>query len=94
MESLVELLRTFEESDLATPRDPDLVFLSASMHELVEKIEARATDVLISEDGSPNYNSMDKIYEMYGYFVFPGERDRFGWVTGCLRTKKGVIVFG
>ena len=29
-----------------------------------------------------------------GFDVFAGERDRFGWLTGCIRVKHGIIVFG
>ncbi len=94
MEILVERLRDLEASELPTPEHVDDVYLEAKMHALVEKIEALASDVLVSEGGQPNFNQMDKLFAMYGYFVFPGDRDRFGWVTGCLRTKKGIIVFG
>ncbi len=29
-----------------------------------------------------------------GYDVYAGEQDRFGWLTGCIEMKRGVIVFG
>jgi hypothetical protein len=29
-----------------------------------------------------------------GFDVFPGEQDRYGWLTGCIQMKRGVIVFG
>ena len=29
-----------------------------------------------------------------GFDVFPGEQDRFGWLTGCIEMKRGIIMFG
>ncbi len=29
-----------------------------------------------------------------GFDVFPGEQDRFGWLTGCIQMKRGIIMFG
>ena len=29
-----------------------------------------------------------------GFLVFPGEQDRFGWLTGCIQMKRGIIMFG
>lgn len=29
-----------------------------------------------------------------GFDVFPGEQDRYGWLTGCIQMKRGIIVFG
>ena len=29
-----------------------------------------------------------------GYYVGPGERDSFGWLTGIISTQKGGIVYG
>jgi hypothetical protein len=29
-----------------------------------------------------------------GYDVYPGEHDSYGWITGCIKTTRGIIVFG
>jgi len=29
-----------------------------------------------------------------GFDVFPGEQDRYGWLTGCIEMKRGIIMFG
>ena len=92
MEDLVANLRLIDSSEL--PDGDDDVILHPCDHALVSVIEGMATDVLIDEEGTPNYAQMDWLYHTHGYFVFPGERDRFGWLTGCLRTKKGIIIFG
>jgi hypothetical protein len=92
MEDLVQLLRMLEASDLPD-NDDDEHYLQEVDHPLVSEIEAEANDVLIG-DSRPNFEVMDELFHTYGYFVFPGERDSFGWLTGCLQTKKGIIVFG
>lgn len=60
---------------------------------LIEKIIGYANALLITK-GDPNFDAIDELHQQHGYFVFPGERDRFGWLTACLQTDKGVIVFG
>jgi transketolase len=32
--------------------------------------------------------------QKHNYYVYPGEQDRFGWLTGCIDTSKGTIVYG
>jgi hypothetical protein len=52
-----------------------------------------ANDILISDDGHPDRENIDKIIEK-GFCIFPGEMDRFGWVTGCIELSRGIILFG
>lgn len=61
--------------------------------ELVSYIEELACSVLITDDGSCNW---DNIYKLRndGYLIYAGEADSFGWLTGCIETKRGVIVYG
>ena len=92
METLVSSLKQLEAT--ALPDGDDDVVLQHHDHDLVSEIEELATSLLITEEGTPNFTEIDRLYHEYGYFVFPGERDRFGWLTACLRTKKGLIVFG
>ena len=35
----------------------------------------------------PNFDNIE-ILKQYGFNVFPGDKDSFGWLTGCIRTKK------
>ena len=92
MEELVSYLRQFDASDL--PDGDDDVILHHSDHELVAMIECIATEIFIGEEGDPLFSEIDRLLREYDYFIFPGDRDRYGWLTACLRTKKGVIVFG
>lgn len=90
MEDLARLLNVFEQSDLP---DGDGV-LHGTDHPLIDSIQGLAIDLLISEEGTPFYGEIDRLYATYGYFIFPGARDQFGLLTSCIRTKKGIIVFG
>lgn len=29
-----------------------------------------------------------------GFLLYAGEKDSFGWLSGCISTQKGIIVFG
>ena len=55
------------------------------IHSLIE-------NVFITERGNPNYSAIIH-FENNGIKVGPGETDQFGWVTGCVHTAKGIIVF-
>jgi hypothetical protein len=91
MERLVECLKIVDLSDLPDDEEYPLI---ATDHNLICVIRCTATDVLINDNGTPNFEEMDRLYRDYGYFIYPGERDSFGWISACLQTKKGFIVFG
>lgn len=94
MQRLVECLKKIEASDLPDVPKFEIVYLHRNDHELICETEGLANQVFIDEEGQPRFEEMDKLWHDYGYFIFPGERDRFGWLTGCIQTKKGIIVFG
>lgn len=58
-----------------------------------EEISSLASYSLVGDEGECLWDNHE-ILEREGFPVFPGERDRFGWLSGCIQTKKGVIVFG
>lgn len=87
------MLRDVDESSLENHGDDKI--LSNQDHLLVPVIRHLANILLIDEKkGTPNFDEMDRLHKEHGYFIFPGERDRFGWLTACIETKKGIIVFG
>lgn len=91
MDRLVECLKSIEASSLPdTPEER----LDTVDHPSVDEIEFIATRLLINDQGAPLFEEMDRLQKEHGYLIYPGERDRFGWVTACLQTKKGFIVFG
>jgi hypothetical protein len=94
MENLVECLRKLEASELPDADGHEDVYIRSKDHPLVVTIADMACHVFIDEDGKPLFEEMDRLLEEYGYLIFPGERDRCGWLTACIQTKKGVIVFG
>ena len=94
MQRLVECLIAVDASDLPNVPEFEDVYLQHQDHPLICEIEGLANQVFIDEGGHPRFEEMDKLYQDHGYFIYPGERDRFGWLTACLQTKKGIIVFG
>ncbi|MED0738985.1 hypothetical protein [Aneurinibacillus thermoaerophilus] len=59
----------------------------------VEEIDLLACRALITPDGRCNWGAIEELKEN-GFRVFPGETDGFGWLTGCIETQKGIVVFG
>jgi hypothetical protein len=91
MNRLVECLKIVDESSLPSDRD---VRLDTVDHPLIDEIIFIAERLLIDDKGQANFDEIDRLCNEHGYFIYPGERDKFGWVTACLQTKKGFIVFG
>lgn len=58
-----------------------------------QKAVQTAQDELITKVGNPNFAN-HRILEAAGFPVQKGESDSFGWLTGTIRTKKGLVVFG
>ena len=91
MQRLVECLKIVDASSL--PDNPD-IRLDDVDHPLIQEIHMIANQILVTGEGEPDFDEIDRLFKEHNYFVFPGERDRFGWVTACIQTKKGFIVFG
>ena len=68
-------------------------FKTAVVRNIINKIISLGNIYLINEDGSCNYINIE-LLKNHKFNVFAGERDRFGWLTGCIETSKGIIVFG
>jgi hypothetical protein len=67
--------------------------VSGSAHPLVEAAIRAADTALITNKGECNWAAHREL-EKHGYRVYAGEKDSFGWLTGCINTKKGVLVYG
>jgi hypothetical protein len=91
MQRLVECLKCVDVSSLPDDNDTRLDVVD---HPLIDEIIFIAERLLINENGEPVFEEIDRLYKEHSYFVYPGERDGFGWVTACIETKKGFIVFG
>ena len=61
-----------------------------STHPLVNAVIYLANEYLTADDRHIHMS----VLKQKGFHVFPGEQDRFGWLTGCIQLPRGVIVFG
>jgi hypothetical protein len=68
-------------------------FFEAFIRHKVGKIESMCCDLLINSSGRCNWEVIAEL-QRRGFYVGPGERDSFGWLTGILVTSKGDIVYG
>jgi hypothetical protein len=93
MENLVAALREIDASDLPDMGEEDIILRNEN-HPRVHEVEGLASDLFIDEEAKPKFYLMDELYHTHGYFIVPGERDRFGWLSGMLQTKKGFVIFG
>jgi hypothetical protein len=59
-------------------------------HPLVSAVSYLANRYLIDDESYEHMENMKK----NGYDVYPGEHDSYGWLTGCIKTERGIIVFG
>jgi len=87
MEELISLLQKIEADD-------SILTTENSDNPLVDQVVCLADTVLISSRSTCVPLSKRMIMQKAGYNVYPGEKDSFGWLFGCIATKKGVIVFG
>lgn len=93
MKELINKLRFIE-------KDEDIIYKSYltdgyhhNLPPIIQDVEVLAGEYLITSQGRPNFDNINILKEN-GYNVYPGEKDSFSWVTGCIKTSKGIIVFG
>lgn len=56
-------------------------------------VRCLADYALVTSSGTCNHAAIQRVRNA-GFHVYPGERDRYGWLTGCINTNVGIIVFG
>jgi len=78
MEKLLEVLRRIEAQEL-------------DLND--EEAAGLACELLITEGGGCNWGNIRVLRES-GFRVFAGEKDSFGWLTGCIQTTQGIIIYG
>lgn len=62
--------------------------------ELGSYLELMCCGTFITSGGRCNWETINKIRE-FGYAVFAGDKDSFGWLTGCLQKDNGpILVYG
>ncbi len=93
MEELLSALQEINTSPIL-PNAPDNVLNHSDKGlALIRKAEQLAETVLIDEKGQ-NVWSAHTLLEEYGFPVRPGEMDQFGWLSGVIHTKKGILIYG
>jgi hypothetical protein len=89
-ERLIELLKQIEDNADIEDYKGDII---PATNIMVQEASYTADQLLISSHGDVNWDMID-VLNKDGYYVFPLERDRFGWLVGGIATKKGTIAFG
>lgn len=94
---LEKAIETLEQSDIP---EYDYLNTTAFMEKLndeqkkiINEVESLVCSYIIDKRGHVDYEAKTKLYEA-GIKITPGETDSFGWLTGCVHTKKGIVVFG
>jgi len=91
---LLDILRDIDNSELVNDEDINLNNIKHDYYNIIIKNAInKASDALISDEGR-NMWEFHRFLGENGFQVFPGERDGFGWLTGCIQTKKGYLVYG
>lgn len=89
MENLIKMLNEFFGSNEKLDYEEDIV------PDIVDEIEVECCSLLIGKNGGCNWDNIKALRDK-GYRVYAGERDSFGWLTGCI-SKPGdsrVICYG
>lgn len=93
-ELIDELDKAMESGDLESYTcDDENTYLRG---DLTIELDEAASGLFIEADGKPAYELMLDLLELSvgKYYVTPGEVDAFGWLTGCLHTPRGILVYG
>lgn len=62
----------------------------------IKELDDLADDLFITSNGHPNYDAIN-MAKKEGIAVFPGDKDSFGWLTGCVKLygqNHAILVFG
>ena len=93
MDTLLQLLHAIDNTDLPNNEETVLNHLKeGEQGDLIKKAEATAELALINQ-GQNNWTN-HRLLEAQGFPVSCGERDSFGWLSGIIQTKKGILIYG
>lgn len=94
LEKFKEVLEKLFDDETKAPTSSEedgLEYFSNS--EIKDQCEELACDLLITDDGGCNYPNIRYVRSL-GYSVYAGEKDSFGWLTGCIEKDGKVLVYG
>ena len=89
MDSLVDLLLTIQNI-------PDLEIKNGYIidkRDIIKICNNLLENLLITSYGKCNWENIE-LLKRSGFNIYPGEKDRYGWLTGCIKLRNGIIVFG
>ena len=86
----INLSTTITAREFLSVDDDDL---TPEDSELIDQAIYLACGCLILTSGQCNWPN-HRLLADAGFRVFAGEKDSFGWLIGCIRTKKGIISYG
>lgn len=94
IEKLVNTLNNLTNKDFNEPDEETGVIYTKSTP-AVDECEVMANELLIASNGRCNWENIRKL-KSYGFKVYAGEKDSFGWLTGCIEfpNEKKVLVYG
>lgn len=82
--ALIQLLNLIDSNDTIDINN------KRDVHPLIEAVVYLATECFTVDD---KYSDIEELKNA-GYSLYPAERDRFGWLTGWIKLKRGKILFG
>jgi hypothetical protein len=90
-----ELIKGLAELEICTGVEASGYLHEQECPDVIARVEMVSTlaGCLISA-GEPDWAAIKSLEDKTHYRVFAGERDSFGWLTGCILTRKGILVFG
>ena len=95
-ELIISLNELYEMKDIIPVNNDDtniFYFDTDFNHLTLKKVLNLSNELLITDQGLCNWNNI-KILRSNGYRVYAGEKDSFGWLTGCIRKDNYVLVYG
>lgn len=95
---LKELLAEHDDNEEIQYTDKGVKYYDGNQvdNEIIRKLEDLADDLFITSNGRPNYDVIN-MAKKEGIDVFPGEKDSFGWLTGCVKLhgqNHTILIFG
>ncbi len=95
MDTLINLLDKHHRANINKDENLFSFLTNGRFDELPKDIQdiVLAANRELIKDGRPNMARIRALFSA-GYDITPGEVDSFGWLSGMIHTRTGIIVFG
>lgn len=84
--------KAFSESPVRFYEEDGLSYIDTD-DEIASEAEASCYGYFCTAEGYPIFYNIFK-FSKFGYDIYAGDKDSFGWVTGCVEKDGKVLVFG